>query len=314
MLEIRNLTIGFPAKENTLLMVRDFSLTMGEHTKTIILGESGSGKSLVLLAIMCLLPPDAQCRGEILFQGKNVGQMEAADLERLRGGRVAYIPQGCGNSLNPLSRIGRQVTERLPLEKGETLWQKAIRILRPFDFKDPAKTVRAYPHMLSGGMKQRVLIAMGVARNALLTLADEPTKGLDPSRIEGVLDAFRQLKDRAFLCVTHDLSFARDFADEIVVMYAGSQMEISAKEDFFRKPLHPYGEALLAALPENGLHNLTGFAPPHTAGERGQCVFYDRCPKRFSTCEKQPPLFIQDGRKVRCWRYAVKAAADNRTL
>ena len=147
-----------------------------------------------------------------------------------------------------------------------------------------------------------------------LTLADEPTKGLDPSRIRTVIEAFQKLQTQAVLCVTHDLTFAESYADQIVVMYAGHQLEISAKDEFFREPRHPYSQALLAALPENGLHDLTGFAPPHTSEGGGQCIFFDRCPRRFSLCEKEPPMIQQDDREVRCWLYAADHAGDYRTL
>lgn len=314
MLEIRNLTIAFPTADKPLLMVKNFSLRIEEQAKTILLGESGSGKSLVLLAILRLLPAEAQCTGEILFRGRDIGRMDAKALQSLRGRQIAYIPQGAGNSLNPLTRIGLQVTEGLPLAAGESRERKAIDILAPFGFKEAAEVARAYPHTLSGGMKQRVLIAMGLARNASLTLADEPTKGLDPSRIHTVIEAFQKRQKQAVLCVTHDLAFAGSYADQIVVMYAGHQLEISAKDEFFREPRHPYSQALLAALPENGLHDLTGFAPPHTSEGGGQCIFFDRCPRRFSLCEKEPPMIQQDDREVRCWLYAADHAGDYRTL
>lgn len=314
MLEIRNLTIAFPTADKPLRMVENFSLSLRENDKTILLGESGSGKSLVLLAILRLLPSEAQCTGEILFRGREIGRMDAKALQSLRGRQIAYIPQGAGNSLNPLTRIGVQVMEGLPLAAGESAVQKAVDLLAPFGFKDASGVAWAYPHTLSGGMKQRVLIAMGLARNASLTLADEPTKGLDPSRIHSVIEAFQKLQTQAVLCVTHDLTFAERYADQIVVMYAGHQLEISAKEAFFREPWHPYAQALLAALPENGLHDLTGFAPPHTSEGSGRCIFFDRCPRRFSLCEKEPPMIQQDHREVRCWLYAADHAGDHRTL
>lgn len=302
MLHIENLRITFPQHKRRLHVVRDFSLSVGTRDRVALLGESGSGKSLVLLAIMRLLPERAEQEGRIFFHGQDIAAMPPKELQEFRRHRLSYIPQGAGNSLNPLHTIGRQVTEGMDPGEGAA----AAQILTPFGFAHPDKLVHAYPHMLSGGMKQRVLVAMGLVRDAVLTLADEPTKGLDPRHCALVLDAFQQATDRAFLCVTHDLHFARAFADRIAVMYAATLLECSPKEAFFKEPLHPYAQALLAALPENGLRNLSGFAPPHTQEQGDGCVFYERCPGRFSPCRREPPLFPwEGGRKVRCWHYAA---------
>ena len=158
-------------------------------------------------------------------------------------------------------------------------------------------------------MRQRALIAMGVAADAQLILADEPTKGLDQSRIQSVIDAFHQLEDRTLLCVTHDLRLAKSLADSIVVMYASQQIESGPGADFFAHPLHPYSRAMLEALPENGLQANMGFAPPRTnIDAQSACHFLDRCPCKSEKCLRTPPLFaLEDGRKVRCWNYADSA-------
>ncbi|MCF0120542.1 MAG: ABC transporter ATP-binding protein [Oscillospiraceae bacterium] len=164
---------------------------------------------------------------------------------------------------------------------------------------------RAYPHMLSGGMKQRAMIAMGVAAGAKTILADEPTKGLDSDRIESVIECFNMLKDETVLCVTHDVNFARAIGDNISVMYAAQQLEYAERDDFFSCPLHPYSQAIIAAMPENGLQCTVGFAPPHTEYSRLICRFAERCPQCSDRClNEMPPMINLDGHHVRCWQYA----------
>ena len=204
--------------------------------------------------------------------------------------------------------MGHQLCEAIrkhqPCTRREALVQAAA-LLESFGLEHGVALCRSYPFQLSGGMRQRVLIAMGIAAGADLVLADEPTKGLDRRRIALVEDAFQRLGERTLLCVTHDLRFAHAISSRVVVMYASQQIESGDSPSFFAEPLHPYSRAMLEALPENGLHANMGFAPPRQdVDAQSVCHFYGRCPWRSERCRKAPPLMTVGKRKVRCWKYA----------
>lgn len=306
MLNIHNINVKFTG-QSSLEVVRGFDLVVKRGEKTILLGESGSGKSMVLLAILGLLPATAQISGRVMWNRQNLLTLPRPELEKIRGREIAYIPQGGGNGLNPVMRIGNQLTEGIPLANEADRQAFAIRLLKRFSIGNEEKVSRQYPHMLSGGMKQRVLIASGTARGAQLVLADEPTKGLDKNRVAEVMQIFQEMPDITLLCVTHDLLFAQGLASQIVVLYAATVLEYGTQQDFFTCPLHPYSQALIAALPENGLQVLDGFAPPRAELCRGGCVFAARCLHRTEQCNQEPPFFYRGTQKVRCWRYADTA-------
>jgi peptide/nickel transport system ATP-binding protein len=229
-------------------------------------------------------------------------------MNTIRGRQIAYIPQGSGNGLNPLYTVGHQMCEMIRkhqrCSRKEAL-ARAVDLLESFGLENGQQLCKQYPFQLSGGMRQRVLIAMGIAAGAQLVFADEPTKGLDRRRITMVEDAFHRLGKRTLLCVTHDLRFAKEVSSRIIVMYASQQIENGSSEDFFTKPLHPYSQAMLDALPENGLHTNMGFAPPREDEDaQTACRFYARCPYRSERCQTAPPLIPVGERKVRCWQYA----------
>lgn len=235
--------------------------------------------------------------------------MSKKEIAAVRGAKIAYIPQGSGNGLNPLYPVGKQICEAIQKQKraGKKEDRKQmLELLEKFGFENPGLAAASYPFMLSGGMRQRALVAMGIAGDAELILADEPTKGLDTERIAMVIDAFSRLEDRTLLCVTHDLRFARAIASHITVMYASLQIESCSSREFFEAPLHPYSRAMLEALPENGLHANMGFAPPKAEDRiRKGCYFQERCPVKKTKCElEKPPLVQIRNRKVRCWNYA----------
>ena len=305
MLEIDGVSIRFGDNPEAVSDAR-FRVEDGDHLAVV--GETGSGKSVLLLAILGLLPASAQIQGAIRLNGRDLLQCRERELNRIRGREIAYIPQGSGNGLNPLYTVGHQLCEttrkHLRCTKREAL-NRAAALLESFGLGDAQRLCRSYPFQLSGGMRQRVLIAMGIAAGAGLVLADEPTKGLDRHRIAMVEDSFHHLRERALLCVTHDLRFAQAIASRIVVMYASQQIESSSSEDFFSAPLHPYSQAMLQALPENGLQTNMGFAPPRQdTAAQSACHFYGRCPLRTPRCRRAPPLVEVGERKVRCWTYA----------
>jgi peptide/nickel transport system ATP-binding protein len=306
MLKLENITVRFGVPENNPV-VNDVSLTVESLDKIGIIGETGSGKSILLLAMLKMLPKSALVSGKLLFDNRDILQMNKKEIAGIRGKIISYVPQGSGNGLNPLLTIGYQVGETLIYHekmKKQKAIERATDILRSFDIGNEEKIVQAYPYCLSGGMKQRVLIAMGIASGSPIIFIDEPTKGRDSRRVNMVVDSFKLLKDRTILCVTHDLQFARRIAEKILVMYASQQIEFADRDEFFREPLHPYSKALLQALPENGLCVNMGFAPPNNEYENiNGCLFASRCPERNARCHLRPPLVDIYGRKVRCWNY-----------
>ena len=272
MLNINNLTIGFADID----VVENVSLEIKERDKMVIIGETGSGKSMLILAIMKLLSSNANVQGEILYKNENTLKMSTKEIENLRGNEIGYIGQGSGNGLNPLLKIGYQVSE-MDIEKKQmdekSAFQKSISLLKKFNLGQEEKIVTSYPHILSGGMKQRVMVAMGISQEPNLILPDEPTKGLDNERIKLVEEAFLNLEDKTLLCVTHDIRFAKKISNKVCLLYAGEQLEVNSTEDFFKEPLHPYGKAMIHPLPENGLEVNLGFAPMRSEKTK-TCKFF----------------------------------------
>ena len=304
MLQICELSIRFGKGPE---VSSDVSFTINDRDRFVLIGETGSGKSVLMLAALGLLPRTAVTTGQIFYNEKELLSASKQELNQLLGIKISYIPQGSGNGLNPLLTIGRQMDEmisrRKKLPKSE-LEAASSKFLEAFGFPEPRRLRRAFPFMLSGGMRQRVLIAMAAAADAELILADEPTKGLDSGRISLVADSFRTLYDRTVFCVTHDIRFAKEIGTKIAVAYASQIVEIASKDDFFNKPLHPYAQAMTAALPENGFQVQSGFAPPRSEDTETGCRFISRCSYKNQKCHKMPPLTDLGSRKVRCWLHA----------
>lgn len=305
MISICDLSVWFHST-GSIYALKDVSLDVQDRTSTVMIGETGSGKSVLIQTILQLLPPTAHCSGQVLLDGVDLLSMSQKQMRWVRGSKIGYVPQGNGNAMNPLLRVGFQVAEPMMehhhMKKRDAI-SKAIPLLKKFHLGAEETLIHVYPHVLSGGMRQRTMIAMGIAANVPVLFADEPTKGLDEMRISEVIDAFRQLKEHTLLCVTHDLSFAKAIADRIVVMYTGMQMEEADADTFFVEPLHPYSKALLASQAESGFRCEIGFAPPKERIPLGGCVFMSLCPHAHDRCKKTPPMFDTKGRKVRCWLY-----------
>lgn len=305
MLEIKKVTIGF-SSNNNLSVVEEVSLDIKPGTKNVIIGETGSGKSVLLLAVLGLLPSTANISGRIILDGQDILKVGEKALQKIRGSRIAYIPQGSGNGMNPLLTIGFQVGEPTMEHLGYTrkkALERSKELLRLFGIKEPSRAVKCYPHMFSGGMKQRAMISMGISAGAKIILADEPTKGLDYERIHMVAECFNNLKEQTILCVTHDIIFASKIADYISVMYAAQQIEYACKEEVLENPLHPYTKLMINAMPENGLKCSMGFAPPHNLYETNGCRFKKRCPYSYQKCSDNPPEIFINNHMVRCWLY-----------
>ena len=306
MIEIKNLSVSFGG---ALPVVDRLNLKLKPGKTTVIVGESGSGKSVTIAAILRLLPNEASVSGSIKLDGRELLELSDKEMSTLRGKEIGYVPQGGGNSMHPLLTVGAQVAEpiavheKLPKHKA---FQTAIEWLGKMGLTPAEKVAASYPHTLSGGMKQRALIAMGAAGGAQALLADEPTKGLDSKRIAQVEELFRDLKGRTILCVTHDLRFARNISDDICVMYGGKPVEFTDAASFFADPQHPYSRMMLASLPENGMACPDDFTPP--AEQRTGCVFYHRCPHRADECLGEVRMLHSGAHHVRC--VLVKTAPE----
>ncbi len=311
MLEIQQLSIEFPTKDKVIRPVENVWITVEDGVRHLIVGETGSGKSVLLMSILGLSGGCVQ--GSILWNGKNLLELSKKEMAGLRGREISYIPQGNANGLNPLIKVGHQIGEPLTVHSSvskKEAFKKAVEALKRMDFAQADHWARSYPHRLSGGMKQRALVAMGTIAGSSFLLADEPTKGLDENRREEVERLFLSLEGATLLCVTHDLEFANHVADRISVMYAGEIVETADKEDFFCEPLHPYSRMLIESLPQNGFQFCEGFAPSHYEYESVGCRFVARCPMAGETCRRRPPLVTYKGRQVQCWNYAENMESE----
>lgn len=304
MIELKNLSVQFKGSVKALDNV---DLIVPDEKNTVVIGESGSGKSVMISGILRILPPSAILTGSVLLDGIDLLTLKEREMTKLRGTRLAYIPQSGGTSMNPLLTVGYQIAE--PMMEKQCMKKKqalsiAISWMKRLHLGNEEGLASSYPHTLSGGMRQRALIAMGGITGAPLLLADEPTKGLDGERIETVTEVFRELKNRTLLCVSHDLNFVKAIADYVVVMYAAQAVEYCTCKEFFDSPLHPYSGMILDAMPENGLNARLGFAPTHKEMSILGCRFYSRCPYRTEQCKNAPTMVKKGSRKVRCWIYA----------
>jgi oligopeptide/dipeptide ABC transporter ATP-binding protein len=314
LLEIKNLQIEFGSKEKPLRAVDGVSLSIDSGETVCLVGESGCGKSVTALSIARLVPspPAHYVGGEILLNGRDVLKMTQSELRRIRGGIVSYIFQEPGSSLNPVFRVGNQIKESLKLHRPEKATNdEVIRLLKLVGIPAPESRMRDYPHQLSGGMQQRVMIAMALASEPKLLVADEPTTALDVTIQAQILELLLDLKKRlgmAMLLITHNLGIVSDIADRLAVMYAGQIVELAPAADLLRRPFHPYTRALMNSVPKLGheterLQAIGGTVPNLGEWPKG-CRFFPRCPNasRHPECaDKMPALIeIESNRWVRC--------------
>ena len=299
-----------------------FSIRRGETFA--LLGESGCGKSMTALSLLRLLPPNGRIHaGRVWLEDRDLVTLPEAELRRVRGRRIAMIFQEPMTSLNPVMPVGEQVAEVLRLHmglQGEACRGRVVELLDSVGIPDAAQRAAAYPHQLSGGMKQRVMIAMALAGEPDLLIADEPTTALDVTIQAQVLDLLREIQARsgmAILLITHDLGVVAKMADRVAVMYAGHVVEQSSREDFFARPAHPYSQKLFEALPEMGKRDRTlavipGQVPALNRAFVG-CRFHDRCDRAWTVCARQPPRWtILDettAHGVRCHLYDEEQVA-----
>jgi len=306
LLSIRDLGIRFSGSTSlTRALVDKLNLNIHAGEKVAVIGATGSGKSLLLLSLLGLLPNGAEVSGSILIQGEDLATFSEAELRRHRGLFAAYVPQGVGHALNPLLSVGDQVGERMRIhmgfDRGKAL-KGAASTLLAVGFADPERLITGYPHHLSCGMKQRVLLAMALSGNPSLILADEPTKGLDQSAIDEILTILKNLKLKTVVTVTHDLLFAQALCSRVVVIYAGLLVEDAPASSFFNKPLHPYSRALVEACPSRGMVVESLTQTVQTLLEGQGCPYLPNCLFALQQCKICPPLSLHQGHQVRCWR------------
>jgi len=320
LVEIHNLSVRFSAGSNgsrTVAAVRDLNLTIEPGEVLGLVGESGSGKSVTSLALMRLLPPQASLSGEILLaengKAQNLLQIPDNAVRRLRGSRMAMIFQEPMTALNPVMRVGDQIAEAILAHEtipAKEATARAIDAMNEVAIPDAARRSRDYPHQLSGGMRQRVMIAMAIVNRPQLLIADEPTTALDVTIQAQILDLLAELRRKfglTMLFVSHDLAVVSQVADRVAVMYAGSVVELGPKREIFQSPAHPYTRGLLKALPtlktdrRSALKTIEGSVPSPNALPAG-CSFEPRCEFRVDSCAHDLPALaeIAPGHWARC--------------
>lgn len=312
LLEIKDLQLDFGRGTEAARALDGVSLTLKQGETVCLVGESGCGKSVTALSIAQLVPspPAHYVGGQILLEGRNTLEMSPEELRRIRGGAVSYIFQDPGASLNPVFRVGNQIKESLKLHRPEKATDtEVIRLLKLVGIPAPESRLRNYPFEMSGGMQQRVMIAMALASEPRLLVADEPTTALDVTIQAQIMDLLRDLKQRlgmAILLITHNLGIVGEIADRVAVMYGGQVVELAATADLLAHPLHPYTRALMNSVPKlrstaTRLPTIPGNVPRIGQFPPG-CRFSPRCPIARPECSAQPPslLEVEPGHWVRC--------------
>jgi len=306
LLTVQDLNVHFPTGEGTVHASRDISFSMEPGEVLGLVGETGSGKSVIGQAIIRLLPTSAQITGEIRFDGQELTTLPDHTMHALRGRSISLVPQNPSGSLDPLIRNGMQIAE-IFIERGatkNTAWDKARDLLVAVGLIPSDQIAKEYPHELSGGMRQRLTTSIAIAEHSRLIIADEPTKGLDyhaRATTARVLSNIRTRENASLLLITHDLYLAEHLCDWIAVLYAGEIIEIGPAHQIFTQPRHPYTKALIRAMPKNGLVPLDGQSPSLMAIPEG-CCFADRCSCHSEICSKEHPDLKQESLNggVRC--------------
>mgnify|MGYP004709933407 FL=1 len=322
LLEIKDLCVEFKTMAGTVHAVDHLSYTLHRGEKLGIVGESGSGKSVSSLAMMQLIPnpPGKVTGGQILYNGKDLVKLSEREMEKIRGNEISMIFQEPMTSLNPIIRCGKQIAESLQLHRGmkkKEAMEEAIKMMQAVGIANPQARAYEYPHQMSGGMRQRVMIAMALACQPQILIADEPTTALDVTIQAQILDLIRDLNQKmntSVVFITHDLGVVSELCDTVIVMYNGHIVEKAPVADIFREPLHPYTQGLLSAIPRitkerKPLSTIEGMVPNPVERIKG-CRFWPRCPKACDRCRKEEPsvFSVGENRQVRCWLYAQ---ADN---
>jgi len=335
LLDIRGLTTAFAAQSHghagggsrgVARAVDTVSLRVRQGETLAVVGESGCGKTVLALSVLGLIPdpPGRVIEGQALYRGRDLLAMDEAELQGVRGAHIAMIFQEPMTSLNPVFRVGEQIAEgyRLHKKTGRAeAAERAVEMLRQVGIPNPVERAQSYPHELSGGMRQRVMIAMALSCDPDLLFADEPTTALDVTIQAQILDLMRQLQTErgsGVLLITHDLGVVAETARRVAVMYAGQVVEEADAAALFAAPAHPYTRGLLASVPRLGVRRTLAPIPGMVPGifdlPEG-CRFRPRCANAYASCAKTPPLFaVESGHAARCWLYAdcPEAEAEGR--
>jgi peptide/nickel transport system ATP-binding protein len=320
LLTVKDLTVEFPTRRGTLRAVDGVSFELARGEVLGIVGESGAGKSLTGAAIIRLLePPGRIAAGEVRLEGQRIDTLPMAELRRVRGARIGMVFQDPLTSLNPLYTVGRQITEtittHLPLSQAEAR-ARAVALLTEVGIPAAADRLDAYPHEFSGGMRQRVVIALALAAEPRLVIADEPTTALDVSvqaQVIGVLKRLCREKGTAVILITHDMGVIAETADRVAVMYAGRVVELGPVRDVIKSPRHPYSRSLMGSIPtlegsRARLEQIPGAMPRLSEIPQG-CAFNPRCPQVFDRCRSERPKLVRHGTgEAACFALAEAAA------
>ena len=323
LLEVKDLQVNFKIGKGELTAVQHVSFTVDNGKVLGIVGESGCGKSVTATTLMRLHPAGTTriANGSIDFDGKDIVNATEKEMCDIRGNDMAMIFQDPMTALNPVYRIGDQMAEMIRAHRKMTkkeAYAIALEMLTKVGIPQPDKRIRDYPHQLSGGMRQRVMIAMALSVNAKLLIADEPTTALDVTIQAQILELIAELQKEfgmALILITHDMGVISDMADDVLVMYAGEEVEYGGVEAIFRKPMHPYTNGLLRSIPRmdedtDVLFTIPGTVPTLAEMPEG-CRFCTRCSEKTERCEKdKPPLVKLDDRYVRCWLFAEGGKSD----
>jgi oligopeptide/dipeptide ABC transporter ATP-binding protein len=313
LLRVQDLRLHFDTTKGVVRAVDGVSFTLGRDHALVILGESGCGKSSLARALLRLLPRNVHVYGgRVIIDGLDIMSLDDERFRReVRWTQLSFVPQAAMNALNPVIRVGDQVAEPLMVHNGsdnEAAWERAREMLQRVGL--PVDFLRRYPFELSGGMRQRTALAMALVTQPRLVVLDEPTSALDvltQANIMNVLKEVRRDFKTSFILITHDVATSSELADHVAVMYAGQMVELGDAARFFREPLHPYSQKLMASVPrlreDKKLEFIPGEPPSLVSPPRG-CRFAPRCPFRFDRCDQEPPMIeTGDGRGVKCWLY-----------
>lgn len=315
LLQVKGLRTTFKTERGLVTAVDDVSFHIDHGETLALVGESGCGKSVTSLSILRLVqePPGKIEKGEILYKGKNLLSLSKKEMRKIRGNEISMIFQEPMTSLNPLFTVGNQIMEAIRLHQGlqkDKAVKKCLDMLDLVGIPDPKKRINNYPHEMSGGMRQRVMIAMALACQPGLLIADEPTTALDVTIQAQILELIRELKlkmDMSLLLITHDFGIVAEMADRVGVMYGGRMVEYSSISEIFSNPAHPYTVGLLNSIPggeKKGekLRTIPGNVPDLAAIKEG-CNFYDRCPLATEVCNEKAPKMEETGHShfTRCW-------------
>jgi peptide/nickel transport system ATP-binding protein len=331
LLQVRDLKTYFKSYRGLIQAVDGISFTIKRGKNLGVLGESGCGKSVTALSLMGLIrQPPGKLSGEILYHRRDGSTVNLCEIDpygeiyrEIRGGEIAMIFQEPMTSLNPVYSVGSQIVEAIRLHQGldkKRAYERALHVIEQVRLPNPDKVYRSYPHQLSGGMRQRTMIAMALSCNPALMIADEPTTALDVTTAAQILFLLRDLErefNTSIMIITHDMGVIAQMADEVMVMYLGQVAEYGPVRDIFKNPLHPYTRGLLRSIPHLGPRAKEELVPIEGSvlepiNLRPGCRFADRCQSRFNKCAEDPPLFhVGERNEVRCWLYAEQSIEAN---